>query len=285
MLKYAKAHACGNDFLVIERSAALAGATSAEADRQLAIKLCARTTGVGADGVEFLTWTGERSGIIHLRNADGSVAEISGNGTRCVAAWMAFSKQAMPGEQFALATDAGERTCVLEAHEGTGMQLRSSMGVPIVAQARITLDEDGVLIEGAIVSTGNPHFVIRVESTDFSAYGMDWQTLGRALCVHPQFPAQTNVEFLRVLSPSEIEIRIFERGVGPTSSSGTGTCAAAAAAMQLHGSERTLQVHAPGGTQTVAWPADTEEMKLTGPAELIATGTAFLTRPSPEALA
>jgi diaminopimelate epimerase len=285
MLKYAKAHACGNDFLVIERSAALAAATPAEAERQLAIKLCARTTGVGADGVEFLTWTGERSGTIHLRNADGSVAEISGNGTRCVAAWMAFSKQAQPGEQFTLATDAGERTCVLEAHEGTRMQLRSSMGVPAVEQASITLDEEGVLVDGAIVSTGNTHFVLRVESADFSAYGMDWQTLGRALCFHPQFPAQTNVEFLRILSPSAIEIRIFERGVGPTTSSGTGTCATAAAAMHLHGCQRMLQVHAPGGTQTVSWPSDLEEMELTGPAELIATGTAFLTGPAPEALA
>jgi diaminopimelate epimerase len=279
MLKYAKAHACGNDFLVIERSAALAAATPAEAERQLAIKLCARTTGVGADGVEFLT------GTIHLRNADGSAAEISGNGTRCVAAWMAFSKQAQPGEQFTLVTDAGARTCLLEAHEGTRMQLRSSMGVPVVQQASVALDEEGVLVEGAIVSTGNPHFVIRVQTPDFSAYGMDWQTLGRALCVHPQFPAQTNVEFLRILSPSAIEIRIFERGVGPTTSSGTGTCATAAAAMHLHGCERRLQVQAPGGTQTVAWLADLEEMELSGPAELIATGTAFLTGPAPEALA
>ncbi len=285
MLKYAKAHACGNDFLIVERGAELAAAAAGQADRQLAMALCARTTGVGADGVEFLTWTGERSGTIHLRNADGGAAEISGNGTRCVAAWMAFSKQAQPGEQFTLATDAGERTCVLEAHEGTCMQLRSSMGVPMVRQAAVALDEEGVLVEGAIVSTGNPHFVIRVDSADFSAYGMDWQTLGRALCFHPQFPAQTNVEFVHVLSPSEIEIRIFERGVGPTSSSGTGTCATAAAAMHLHGCARVLDVHAPGGTQRVAWPGDAEEMELTGPAELIATGTALLGGPAQEALA
>ncbi len=270
MLEYAKAHACGNDFLIVERS------TPLDDEHALAIALCARSTGVGADGVEFLGWTGERSGIIHLRNADGGIAEISGNGTRCVAAWMAYTKQAQPGEQFTLATDAGERVCVLEAREGARMRLRSAMGVPAVERASVALDEDAVLVEGAIVSTGNPHFVIRVEDDSFEAHGMDWQTLGRAICFHPQFPAQTNVEFVHVLSPGEIAIRIFERGVGPTQSSGTGTCASAAAAMLLYGCERSLRVHAPGGTQSVDWPSAQAEMELTGPAELIATGHAFL---------
>lgn len=272
MLKYAKAHACGNDFLIVEATARLPEAR----ERALAIALCARTTGVGADGVEFLAWTGERSGVLHLRNADGSVAEISGNGTRCVAAWMAFAKQAEPGEQFTLLTDAGERTCLLEAREDARMQMRTGMGVPTVEHAEVALDEDGILVEGAIVSTGNPHFVIRVDDDTFRAHGMDWQTLGRALCVHPRFPAQTNVEFVHMLAPGRIAIRIFERGVGPTTSSGTGTCASAAAAITLHGCESVLTVEAPGGTQTVAWPSATAEVELTGPAELISVGQAFL---------
>ena len=273
MLKYAKAHACGNDFLVVEATERL----PEQRERALALALCARNTGVGADGVEFLAWTGERSATIHLRNADGSLAEISGNGTRCVAAWMAFVKQAEPGDRFTLLTDAGERTCLLEAREGARMQLRTGMGVPTVERAEVALDEDGVLVKGAIVSTGNPHFVIRVEDDTFRACGMDWQTLGRALCVHPRFPAQTNVEFVYVLSSGRIAIRIFERGVGPTSSSGTGTCASAAAAITLHGCERVLSVEAPGGTQTIVWPGSTAEMDLTGPSELIAVGQAFLT--------
>ncbi len=271
-MHFVKAHACGNDFLIIERPLQL----SDDGQRALSIALCARTTGVGADGVEFLEWTGERAGTIHLRNADGGVAEISGNGTRCVAAWMAHKANAQVGEQFALQTGAGERRCVLEIREGARMQLRSGMGVPTVASASVALDEDAVLVEGAVVSTGNPHFVIRVPDESFKVSGMDWQTLGRAVCFHPQFPAQTNVEFVHVLGPGEIAIRIFERGAGPTSSSGTGTCACAAAAMQLYGCERVLQVHAPGGTQRVSWPGNAEEMELTGPAELIATGEALL---------
>ncbi len=271
MLGYVKAHACGNDFLIVE-GCALPDAQ----ERALAIALCARNTGVGADGVEFLEWTGERSGTIRLRNADGGVAEISGNGTRCVAAWMTHAKDARAGESFTLRTDAGSRTCTLVARDGARMELRSSMGVPVVSPADIALDEDGVLVEGAIVSTGNPHFVIRVEHETFKIAGMDWQTMGSAICVHPRFPAQTNVEFVRVLVPDAIEIRIFERGVGPTSSSGTGTCASAAAAMRLYGCERQLTVHAPGGSQTVSWPDDTADIELTGPAELIARGEFFL---------
>ena len=274
MLQYAKAHACGNDFLIVERGGD--HASSGEEERALALALCARTTGVGADGVEFLHWAGDRSGTIRLRNADGGIAEISGNGTRCVAAWMAHTKNAQPGERFTLTTDAGERTCTLEAREGARMRLRSAMGVPTIERASVALDEDAVLVEGAVVSTGNPHFVVRVEDDSFEAHGMDWQTLGRAICFHPQFPAQTNVEFVHVRAPGEIAIRIFERGVGPTSSSGTGACASAAAAMLLYGCERMLQVHAPGGSQSVAWPGERAEMELTGPAELIATGTAFL---------
>ena len=283
MLKFAKAHACGNDFLIVEQSAeqdAESLRMNAESmqmedaeQRALAVALCARTTGVGADGVEFLAWTGEGSATIRLRNADGGVAEISGNGTRCAAAWMAHSKDAAVGDAFHLLTDAGERICILEARDGANMRLRSAMGVPTVEQAAIALDEDALLIEGAIVSTGNPHFVVRVDDDSFTVRGMDWQTLGSALCFHPQFPAQTNVEFVHVLSPACIAIRIFERGVGPTSSSGTGTCASAAAAIALYGCARTLEVHAPGGMQSVTWPADSAEMELTGPAVLVAQGS------------
>ena len=278
MLPYIKAHACGNDFLVVEELS-----LSDAEERALAVMLCARNTGIGADGVEILRWTGHRAGTIRLRNADGSIAEISGNGTRCVAAAMAHKQNARAGEVFTLATDAGERRCTLVSRGGAHMELRSGMGIPQVKQASVALDEDAVLVEGAIVSTGNPHFVIRVEDASFQVAGMDWESVGRAICVHPQFPAQTNVEFVHVLAPDAIEIRIFERGVGPTTSSGTGSCASAAAAMLLHGCERRLAVHAPGGSQQVVWPDNVSEMELTGPAKLISIGEVFVTLPELQA--
>jgi diaminopimelate epimerase len=117
-----------------------------------------------------------------------------------------------------------------------------------------------------VVSTGNPHFVIFVDQFD------SWQRLGEEICRHPQFPHQTNVEFVRMHNRQEIEIRIYERGVGPTSSSGTGTCAAGSAAIALRGAAPVLCVIAPGGAQTVAWQGPGSEILLTGPAELICFG-------------
>jgi diaminopimelate epimerase len=264
MIRFAKAHACGNDFLIVE----------GECDPQLAVRLCARNTGVGADGVEFLEWTGERAGRIRLANADGSIAEISGNGTRCVAAWIAHEKRLPVGESIVLDTDAGRRECRLVRSEGHRFEFAAGMGVPVVADKEIAL-ADGTKVSGVAVSTGNPHFVIFVEDESFAAYGRAWQELGREICTHPAFPGETNVEFVRVIDTNLIEIRIFERGVGPTTSSGTGTCATAAATNARRGGSRHLLVRAPGGEQTVDWVAESAEMVLTGPAELICAGEAW----------
>ena len=271
MIEYAKAHACGNDFLVVD-----AAPRNDDQERSLAIALCARTTGVGADGVEFLLWDGPYAGTIRLRNADGGIAEISGNGTRCVAAWMAYKANAAPGSTFVLTTDVGPRSCTLVSREGANALFRTCMGIPTAEWAAIGLPELGITVEGAVISTGNPHFVIRVDNERFAVHGFDWKQIGHAICFHPRFPEQTNVEFIRVVSDNEVELRIFERGVGPTTSSGTGTCAAATAAMRFHNCKRVLHVHAPGGTQEVHWSSDEQEIELTGPATLIATGAAFL---------
>jgi diaminopimelate epimerase len=272
VIPFVKAHACGNDFLVVQE--ALAGM---EAKDELTRRLCHRNQGIGADGVEFLIWererwSGERGGKVRLHNADGSIAEISGNGTRCVAAWIAYETKAGPGDEIVLETDAGRRICRIDACTGPSFLITSSMGVPEVHARSLRL-AGGQVIEGAVVSTGNPHFVIFVDQADFSVHGRTWQAIGEEVCSHPQFPQQTNVEFARVTGRDEIEIRIYERGVGPTSSSGTGTCAAGSAAMVLRGTPPKLRVIAPGGPQTVEWHG--AEILLSGPAELICFGEAW----------
>lgn len=264
MTGFTKAHACGNDFLIVE----------GKADPALAIRLCARNTGVGADGVEFFEWAGERMGRIRLVNADGSVAEISGNGTRCVAAWMAYKKRLAAGASVEIETDAGMRECRLVKAEGHRLEFAQGMGVPVLQDKRVTL-KDGTEVAGVAVSVGNPHFVIFVKEKKFAAYGRGWQELGREICFHKDFPEQTNVEFVRVIDTNSIEIRIFERGVGPTTSSGTGTCATATAAIARRGLNPHLVVRAPGGEQRVDWAGDGREIMLTGSAELIATGEAW----------
>jgi diaminopimelate epimerase len=264
MKRFVKAHACGNDFLIVED----------KCDPELAVRLCARNTGVGADGVEFLEWTGERSGRIRLVNAEGSIAEISGNGTRCVAAWIAHQKQVPVGESVVLETDAGVRSSTLMRAERTKFEFAAGMGFPVVHDKQIVL-RDGTAVTGVEVSTGNPHFVIFVKDGLFEPYGRPWQDIGPEICAHVDFPGDTNVEFVNVVDANRIEIRIFERGVGPTTSSGTGTCATAAATIARRGGNARLLVSAPGGEQRVEWAGDGSEMTLTGPAELICIGEAW----------
>jgi diaminopimelate epimerase len=266
VIEFTKAHACGNDFLIVDAKQ-VGGRDLARLSREM----CARTTGIGADGVEYLTLRNEREAAIHLYNADGSAAELSGNGTRCVAAWMAYRAGLHAGDQVRVETDAGVRICRLESASGAEFQFTTGMGVPQVRRATVTLDRD-LTVEGAVVAMGNPQFVAMVESEEFSVGGRPWQQVGAAICTHPDFPAQTNVELVRRLADDWIEIRIYERGVGPTSSSGTGTSASAAAMMALEGAPSRLRVLAPGGEQLVEWPGAGAELRLTGPAVVLAHG-------------
>ncbi|HEV2577287.1 MAG TPA: diaminopimelate epimerase [Acidobacteriaceae bacterium] len=262
-LKFVKAHACGNDFLVIEEAAA-AGRHAA-----LAKRLCERHTGIGADGIEFLERKQDGTFFLRLFNADGSEAELSGNGTRCVAAWLAQDENLT---QMTFGTHGGTRTCRVLSRDGATWWIESGMGVPRVMRRAIGIDDVKGVIDGAMVNVGNPHFVTFVETEDFSSHGMTWQRLGAIISVDPMFRFGTNVEFVRILSANEIEFRIYERGVGPTHSSGTGTCASSAAAIVVHGVERDLGATSIGGRQRVVWQTDDKEMFLTGPAEIICRG-------------
>jgi diaminopimelate epimerase len=262
MIPFVKAHACGNDFLIIDEPMAQRRHTD------LARKLCARNTSVGADGIEFLDRKPNDEFFLRLFNADGSEAELSGNGTRCVAAWLASSE----GRQdVALGTHGGLRTCHVVKSADPVYLIESEMGVPRVMQRTIVIPGVGD-VPGAMVNVGNPHFVLFVDSEDFSAHGHTWQELGAQISTSPLFPHGTNVEFVRVLSPSEIAFRIFERGCGPTTSSGTGTCASSAAAMVLRGVDRELTAIAEGGPQRTVWQSNDVVMRLTGPAEIICRG-------------
>ncbi|WP_263383780.1 diaminopimelate epimerase [Granulicella arctica] len=265
MISFVKAHACGNDFLVMDE--AVAGRNHAA----LARKLCSRNTSVGADGIEFLERRGNGEFFLRLFNADGSEAELSGNGTRCVAAWLAKSEGLM---EVALGTHGGVRTCrVIEASDPTYL-IESGMGVPRVMPRTIVVEGVGE-VAGAMVNVGNPHFVIFTEAEDFSAHGLSWQELGGRISTSPLFKFGTNVEFVRVVSEAKIAFRIFERGCGPTTSSGTGTCASSAAAMSLRGVNRDLTAVAEGGKQETVWTSTDAVMMLTGPAEIICTGEVF----------
>ena len=263
MIPFIKAHACGNDFLIVNE------ADTAGNHADLARALCSRHFGVGADGVEFLERHNDGAHVLRLFNHDGSEAELSGNGTRCVAAWLAYDEGVL---QSTLLTGGGPRTSTVVASDGEHFTIATDMGVPRVTERTVAVEGIGN-VHGAVVDVGNPHFIVFTQDPDFRACAHPWEALGAYLCTHPDFPQGTNVEFVRVLSSSAIEFRIYERGVGPTTSSGTGTCASAAAAMVLRGADRSLRATNLGGTQQVEWPLD-GSMRLTGPAEIVCVGRA-----------
>lgn len=257
-IPFVKATACGNDFLII-------GVEHAPIELAAFTRtICDRHNGVGADGVEWVLRAEDADLAIRLVNADGSNAEISGNGTRCVAAWYCAEHQK---DSVAIRTDAGIKACDLIARVGQTFEFRTSMGRPIVAGER-TVSMADRSVTGLEVSMGNPHFVVFVEE-----FESGWQRWSRELSMHPDFPVGTNVELVRVVNEREIEVRFCERGVGETMSSGTGSSASAAAAIHAARVKSPVRVVAPGGAQTVEWQDD---LLLYGPATILCRGEFFV---------
>jgi diaminopimelate epimerase len=265
-IPFTKASACGNDFLMVEgeRASGDLGALSR--------RLCDRHRGVGADGVEWLFPDAEADVKARLINADGSEAEISGNGTRCVAAEICSRENKT---EVVVRTGAGLKTCRLIGREdgregrrqGSTFEFETDMGQPEVG-GQLSIETMWVRAVGTRVSMGNPHFVIFVEN-----FQEGWQRQAALIGTQPQFPQGTNVEYVVVRDASEIEIRLFERGVGETQSSGTGSCAAAVAAIASGRVAAPMTVISPGGAQTVRWE---DQVYLRGPATLVCRGEFFV---------
>jgi diaminopimelate epimerase len=266
-IPFTKASACGNDFLLVE------GAHASGDIGALTRRLCDRHRGVGADGVEWLFPDAEADLKARLINADGSEAEISGNGTRCVAAEICSRTDKT---EVVVRTGAGLKTCRLispkDGRQGSTFEFEADMGQPEVG-GQLSIETMWVRAVGTRVSMGNPHFVIFVEN-----FQDGWQRQAALIGTQPQFPQGTNVEYVVVRvanerGANEIEIRLFERGVGETESSGTGSCAAAIAAIASGRVASPVTVIAPGGAQTVRWE---NQVYLRGPATLICQGEFFV---------
>ncbi|MGZ4788840.1 MAG: diaminopimelate epimerase [Terriglobales bacterium] len=278
-IPFVKATACGNDFLLIE-----GGAVAENERKALTQRMCDRHLGIGADGVEWLFSTDQADIYAKLINSDGSDAEVSGNGTRCVAAWHTWKNLTQyhrppdgmddllttigTNSLVRVLTDAGVKSCTLVKQLGTEFEFRSDMGEPAI-DGEHTLSLSGGERRGFKLSTGNPQFIVFVD--DFTP---DWQVEGAEIQSHHEFPQRTNVEFVKVVGPREIEIRIFERGAGETKSSGTGSCASAVAAIHTGRAKSPVRVVSPGGAQTVEW--DGGSVFLTGPARILCRGEFFV---------
>jgi len=257
-IPFTKASACGNDFLIIEGEAVSGDL------RAISRRLCDRHNGIGADGVEWLFPDAAGDTRAQLFNADGSEAEVSGNGTRCVAAYLCAQQNK---KEVIVLTGAGPKTCRLTGQQGTTFEFEADMGEPVVA-GELAIETMWVRAVGTKVSMGNPHFVIFVDG-----FQEGWQRQAALIATQPAFPQGTNVEYVVARGPNEIEIRLFERGVGETLSSGTGSCAAAVAAIASRRGASPVKVIAPGGAQTVCWEG---RAFLQGPATLICRGEFFV---------
>ena len=261
IIPFVKASACGNDFLLIDSSYRPSDAA------QFTRRICDRHNGVGADGVEWIQPGSHGADVeASLMNADGSPAEISGNGTRCVAAhWL--SKHGGQQTMVRVLTGAGIKECRLIATAIPDYEFEMRIGVPEVREQLELHLKDG-MVQGLKVWMGNPQFVVFVENFDFP-----WQARGADIQAQSAFPEGTNVDFVRIVSSAEIESRFFERGAGETQSSGTGSCASAVAAVFARDMQSPVTVKAPGGVQVVRWE---KEVFLQGPARIVCEGKFFV---------
>jgi diaminopimelate epimerase len=258
-IPFTKAHGAGNDFL-LTRVEQVAGVDLPSAARAI----CDRHTGIGADG-----WILIRGNAIRLFNADGSEPEISGNGTRCVAALLIDVEQAAgrPVDQVTIQTGAGPKHLRLLRREGRRFWFEMNMGQPAfdTREIRCGIPLQSGVQEVTILDVGNPQCAVFVES-----FPQDWEALGAEIERHRRFPKRTNVSFVRVIDAHTIETRFYERGAGVTLSSGTGSTGAAVAAILRKVAASPITVQTPAGEALqLRWD---DSVYVTGPAEIIGAG-------------
>jgi diaminopimelate epimerase len=264
IIPFVKACAFGNDFLLIDSrniDDALAPADLAALTR----RLCDRHEGVGADGVEWMYPHTAADLEIRLINADGSPAEVSGNGTRCVAAYVCADKGK---DKITIQTGAGLKTCTLIGRSELDYEFEVDMGKAVV-EAELALKLSTGQVRGIPVSMGNPHYVMLVPE-----FSPNWQNEAVEIQRSGQFKHGVNVVLVVVDGKHDVSARFFERGAGETQSSGTGSCSAAVAAMLTGRAESPVRVHTPGGIQTVRSEGDL--IFLRGTARLVCRGEFYL---------
>ena len=278
-IDFTKFHGFGNDYIVIEANQF----ATQNGLGEFARRICNRHYGAGADGIAVVSPSPDETAdfLVRIFNPDGSEASLSGNGTRCAAAYL-YRRRLWQASELRLNTRAGVKLYVLRDDDGKGRYVfDSALGqpkfdstsIPMLTERPLDqvvdydLDVDGETFKVTALQMGNPNCCLFVD--DFDA--LDWRTIGKSIENHKQFPDRTNVVFIRVKDRENIELRIWERGVGETTASGTCSCAAAVAAMVKEKTERAIDVAMPGGNAKIHW-RDDGEVVITGTAEVIYAG-------------
>ncbi len=276
-MRFTKMHGIGNDFVVVN---ALAELPEEAKLPELAKKMNDRKFGVGGDGLILVLPSKVAEFKMRMFNPDGSEAEMCGNGIRCFAKYV-YDRKLIPEPQVKVETLAGVKVLKLLTRSGRVEQVRVDMGSPRLLRSEIPMrgDDNGrVVAEGlkcegrrfdiTAVNMGNPHVVIFEENVD----SVPVARFGPAIENHKSFPQRTNVHFVQICGPGEIIVRTWERGAGETLACGTGACACVVASVLNNKTNRSVDVHLPGGDLRVEWTGDNRVL-MTGPAEEVFEGT------------
>ncbi|HHX86638.1 MAG TPA: diaminopimelate epimerase [Firmicutes bacterium] len=274
-MKFVKVHGLGNDFVLLPDWDRQAGDPA-----ELAVKLCHRRYGIGADGLVLLFPLASAGWAMRIFNSDGSEAEMCGNALRCVARYLITSGR-VKGPEVTVSTRASEKRAVLLpgglVRVDMGAPILDSSAIPVAGRSRqITAEEIGAAGERftfTAVSMGNPHCIIFLEPEQ----KVNISKLGPLLERHPLFPQGINVEFCRVESPEQVQVQVWERGAGETLACGTGACASLVAGVLRGKLSRRAAVRLPGGVLQIHW-SHQGAVFMEGPAEEVFTGEIMLGR-------
>ncbi len=274
-MDFTKMHGLGNDFIIVDN---LEGLYSPEEMAGKAPRLCHRNFGIGGDGLVLLNRSEAAAFQMQIFNPDGSEAEMCGNAIRCLGKYV-WERKLIQEEAVAFETGAGVIEVLLHIEEGSVQTVRVNMGPPVMESDRVPLEgprrkavNEPITVgdrkfEFTAVSMGNPHCVIFLDAVE----AVPWKTWGAELENNSLFPRRTNVEFVEVLGPGEIRVKVWERGAGPTLACGTGACAATVAGVVTGRLREKVAVHLPGGTLQIHWE-DGGSVFMDGPAEEVFHG-------------
>ncbi|MDH6368226.1 diaminopimelate epimerase [Paenibacillus sp. PastF-3] len=278
-MEFTKMHGLGNDFIVVFGEQELPRNAA-----ELAITLCNRFFGIGADGLVYILPSERGDFMMRIMNSDGSEAEQCGNAIRCVSKYV-YEHGLVNSEQIVIETiGAGEQKVTLNVKDGVVETVTVDMGEPVLSGLQIPvaidaepvlsepIESDGTEFKFTAVSMGNPHCVIYVED----AVSFDLATWGPKLEVHPMFPRKVNVEFATVLDRGRVDMRVWERGAGPTLACGTGACATLVSSVLNGLTDRAAWISLKGGDLYIEWNEEDNHVYMTGPAEVVFTGSVAL---------
>ncbi|WP_379153228.1 diaminopimelate epimerase [Paenibacillus sp. sgz5001063] len=275
-MEFTKMHGLGNDFIIVFGEQELPANAS-----ELAVKLCNRFFGIGADGLVYILPSERGDYMMRIMNSDGSEAEQCGNAIRCVSKYV-YEHGLVSSEQIVIETiGAGEQKVSLKVDNGVVETVTVDMGEPVLSGTQIPvaidaepvldqpIEADGREFKFTAVSMGNPHCVIYVDD----AVGFDLNTWGPKLEVHPLFPRKVNVEFATVLDRGHVDMRVWERGAGPTLACGTGACATLVSSVMNGLTDRSATISLKGGDLYIEWNEQDNHVYMTGPAQVVYTGS------------